>query len=404
MSETEKQLVVFDWGVSSYFGWGVYGINLMLNWALRSDFAAVSAAQIAPADIVTGPLEAKVLEPLVKASQTLFERRRSWPEAIMNLPTMVLHSLGDDLAFSPGDKPVFGNPTIGVVFSQDSTLSPAGHERARRYPLIIAGSRWGQEILAANGVSNVTTILQGVDISYFHPAPKRGMFGDKFVVFSGGKLEKRKAQDLVVQAFRIFAASHRDAVLLTAWSSPWPRFAAMLNDNHELEPIRFVNGQIPDVGRWTRDNGIPQEQVFHLDAVPQSHMPQVLREADVALFPNRAEGGTNLVAMECMACGLPTILSANTGHLDLIEDQNCYPLLKQGYIGGASYSGWGESDVDEIVAMLELAYADRENASLRGRRGVRFISQFTWNNQMARLAETLHPYMVKAPVPSAAIA
>jgi glycosyltransferase involved in cell wall biosynthesis len=49
-------------------------------------------------------------------------------------------------------------------------------------------------------------------------------------------------------------------------------------------------------------------------------MPSVLQEMNVAVFPNRAEGGTNLVAMECMACGLPVILSGNTGHLDLIEN------------------------------------------------------------------------------------
>ena len=29
-------------------------------------------------------------------------------------------------------------------------------------------------------------------------------------------------------------------------------------------------------------------------------------------FSNRAEGGTNLVAMECMAAGVPTIVSNNT--------------------------------------------------------------------------------------------
>ena len=54
-------------------------------------------------------------------------------------------------------------------------------------------------------------------------------------------------------------------------------------------------------------------------AFPNVGMPHVLHEADVALFPNRAEGGTNLVAMECLASGIPTILSANTGHLDLLR-------------------------------------------------------------------------------------
>jgi hypothetical protein len=27
--------VVMDWQLTSYSGWGVYGINLMLNWSLQ---------------------------------------------------------------------------------------------------------------------------------------------------------------------------------------------------------------------------------------------------------------------------------------------------------------------------------------------------------------------------------
>jgi glycosyltransferase involved in cell wall biosynthesis len=109
----------------------------------------------------------------------------------------------------------------------------------------------------------------------------------------------------------------------------------------------------------------------------------VLREMDVALFPNRAEGGTNLVAMECMACGVPTILSANTGHLDLIEDGNCYPLTQQAPVAGQGAGvgpvpGWGESDVEEILDALERAYRDRSDARRRGRKGAEKLQDLTW--------------------------
>ncbi len=39
----------------------------------------------------------------------------------------------------------------------------------------------------------------------------------KFVVFSGGKLEFRKGQDLAVAAMRIFMQRHSDVVFITAW-------------------------------------------------------------------------------------------------------------------------------------------------------------------------------------------
>jgi glycosyltransferase involved in cell wall biosynthesis len=106
-------------------------------------------------------------------------------------------------------------------------------------------------------------------------------------------------------------------------------------------------------------------------------MPALLREMDVALFPNRCEGGTNLVAMETMACGVPTILSANTGHRDLIDGENCYPLTRQAPV--EERPGWGESDLDEIVAALETAYADREDARRRGAAGAATLAQLPWS-------------------------
>jgi glycosyltransferase involved in cell wall biosynthesis len=76
---------------------------------------------------------------------------------------------------------------------------------------------------------------------------------------------------------------------------------------------------------WIR-SGCARGQILDLGAVPNREKPSILCEMDVAVFPNRCEGGTNLVAMECMACGLPVILSRNTGHLDLIDGDNCFAL------------------------------------------------------------------------------
>jgi glycosyltransferase involved in cell wall biosynthesis len=87
--------------------------------------------------------------------------------------------------------------------------------------LIIAGSTWNERILRAHGIVATTTVLQGVDASLFHPAPRSGAIPHRFVVFSGGKLEFRKGQDLVLAAFRAFRQRHPEALLLTAWSSPW---------------------------------------------------------------------------------------------------------------------------------------------------------------------------------------
>jgi glycosyltransferase involved in cell wall biosynthesis len=138
-----------------------------------------------------------------------------------------------------------------------------------------------------------------------------------------------------------------------------------------------------DVYGWAADNDIPASRILDLGYVPNYRMPEILREMSVAVFPNRAEGGTNLVAMECMACGLPTIISRNTGHADIIGSDNCYSLDDQrqtsrGFADFDGVDGWGESQVDEVVERLEQVFSNPEEAAQRGRRAAEHMARFTW--------------------------
>jgi glycosyltransferase involved in cell wall biosynthesis len=87
--------------------------------------------------------------------------------------------------------------------------------------------------------------------------------------------------------------------------------------------------------------------------------------------------------MEAMACGIPSILSANTGHLDLIDGQNCYALEAQRAVSGdgagvGDVPGWGESSVEEIDDKLEQAWRDRNDARRRGERGAAKLAGYSW--------------------------
>jgi hypothetical protein len=75
-----------------------------------------------------------------------------------------------------------------------------------------------------------------------------------------------------------------------------------------LPPVPTNKDGKIDVAKWAHESAIPTDQFMDLGSIPNFQMPQVLREMDVGIFPNRCEGGTNLVAMECMACGMPVIL------------------------------------------------------------------------------------------------
>lgn len=260
--------------------------------------------------------------------------------------------------------------------------------------MIVAGSTWNAKLLQAHGLLNVRTVLQGVDPTLFHPARRQGLFPDRFLVFSGGKLERRKGQDIVLAGFRQFASRHPEALLVTAWHSPFPSEARSLDVGRVVSPVVSGEGGRLDPAAWAVANGIRAEQVLDLGAAPNATMPAILREMDAAVFPNRGEGGTNLVAMEAMACGVPTVLSRNTGHLDLIEDGNCYTLDDQGVLSGlegpfCGVPGWGESDPAELAEALERIYRVRKGAELVGARGAETLRRLSWASAATQLKDIL---------------
>ena len=395
---TESAAVAFQWNPSSFSGWGVYGLNLLLNWSRRQDLTVACSAPINLKQLDLDPLELLQLQPVLQRSEHLCRDLAAHAGRPLQAPFAVLHSLTAEFEPAPAAHEVrlSGTPSIGVVFTEKTVFSAAERARAQAYPLIVAGSRWNRDALQAAGVAEVALVMQGIDPTHFHPAPRAGVFGGRFVIFAGGKPEKRKGQDLVVRAFRSFAARHPDALLMTAWGSPWPELAATLNERPGISPLALTQDGTVDMLAWTVANGIPAHQVLHFEPMPNALMARILREADVALFTSRAEGGTNLVAMEAMACGLPTILSANTGHLDLIEGGNCYPLRRQNPIHEPGCEGWGDSDPEEIVETLEEIYRNRDEAAARGRRAAAEIGQLTWARQLDRLAEIIRPHLGRA--------
>jgi glycosyltransferase involved in cell wall biosynthesis len=392
---SSQQAVAFQWDALSYSGWGVYGINLLRHWSLRPDLAIACSRPIVRENLDLDPLELAVLDPALGRSRQLCDDLAPHAETLLHASFTVLHGLSSDLKSIPAAHGVqlLGTPTIGITFMESALVPPETRERAKQYPLIVVGSRWNQTVLNAAGIGQTTLVLQGVDPTLFHPAPRDGLFGERFVVFSGGKLERRKGQDIVLRAFRRFAGRHPDALLMTAWGSPWPQGALNINGSSDLVPLQLTPEGRADTLGWTVANGIAPHQVMHFGPLPNARLPRILREADVALFPSRAEGGTNLAAMEAIACGVPTILSANTGHLDLIDVGGCHPLRRQSPSPGAEALGWYDSDIDEIVEALEMVYCDREAARAEGRLSASRMMELSWARQLDLLAETIRPYL-----------
>lgn len=376
-----RRPVEISWPIGTSTGWGTYGLHLAL--ALHVSSSAEPVLGEAPMLEGLGPL----------AERRVREMRRATATADSSSTTR-LTALGNHVLGAPriGQAAVARN--AGVIFFEDTALDAEALARANAYDLMIAGSTWNAEMLKALGVANVRLVLQGVDPSLFHRAPRTGIFGDRFLVFTGGKLEYRKGQDIVVEAFRRFQAKHTDAMLVTAWHNHWPQTMAGIDGAGYVRGMPDVRNGRCEVAAWLVANGVRADAILDLGLQSHAVIAQALREMHVALFPNRCEGGTNLVAMEAMACGVPVILSANTGHLNLIGRDTCFPLVHQApvtvrtllYRGTA---GWGESDPEEIVSLLELAYHDREEALRRGAEGAALLAQLSWNTQANVLLRTL---------------
>jgi tetratricopeptide (TPR) repeat protein/glycosyltransferase involved in cell wall biosynthesis len=376
-----RRPIEIDWPIGLTSGWGTYGLQLAL--ALHRSSRAEPVLAAAPVLQGVSPLVERRVRTMMRAIP---------PERIAD--AIHLTALGNHVHGAPGARGSRSGRRAGVIFFEDTAFDAADRERAFDYDVIIAGSSWNVEMLKASGVPHVRLVLQGIDPSLFHPAPRTGVMGDRFLVFSGGKLEFRKGQDIVVEAFRRFHATHSDAVLVTAWHNHWPQTMA------DIDAMGYVRGHPAvrdghcEISAWLVANGLAPDSVLDVGAQSQPVIAQVLREMDVAVFTNRCEGGTNLVAMEAMACGVPTILSANTGHLNLIGRDTCFPLERQAEVPvrTSAFQGtmlWGESDPDEVVALLERTYDDRAEARRRGTEGAILLAQLPWAAQAEKLLRQL---------------
>lgn len=334
----------FSWGVSDFFGWGIYGLNLLTYGQMSPDFQVI-------------PLEdPEFMYPIDPLADRLISHSLRQREGVSELS-------GDDILLLPlGNtnriKAVDSARRIGVIFNEVNPLPEDEISTLKQLEFIVCGSTWNARALDNQGV-NTRTVIQGVDLDLFRWAPKKYL-RNRFVVFSGGKLEYRKGQDLVLKAFSIFASRHDDAVLLAAWRSPWEqKVAKTVNISGLCEPLVPSEDMGLSIKEWVLRNGVKPDQVLLLDATPNRLMPEVFREADIAIFPSRCEAGTNLVAMEALASGLPCMLSSNTGHLDLIGKKSCIPLEDQTPLNQNRTYGWSDSSVAEMVDLMEDAYQGR---------------------------------------------
>lgn len=392
---SSKSAVLLSWQLSDLHAWGIVGGEIFTNWALKGKYQPVMGYPISDTELRgMDSLRKKLLLPSFQASNHLNAQiaqatQGDAKELTINIP--VIHALGNQFVYS-GLK-LRGSANIGrIVFEFDNLRTVA--QTAKEFDAFVVASKWNFDLLRAVTDKPIFLNHEGIDLTRFQPGPKSGLLSqDDFYIFSSGKIEYRKAQDLVLAVFKKFSQGKKNVKLVAAWQSVFSKHISRGYKGILDVGVDVDDGSVANIEKWASDNGIPAEKIIDIGQVPHHTVPYVMREMDAALQLSRAEGGTNLVAMECMACGVPTLITRSTGHLDIINYPNSIPVEVTSQLSSYIEGGedWREADIDDAVAKLEALYKQkRETGTTHGKESF----PRTWIQHSQDLEQIVSEYYV----------
>ncbi|MGE5402543.1 MAG: glycosyltransferase, partial [Ignavibacteriales bacterium] len=331
-----------------------------------------------------------IKEELSKKVHTLDIAVREELKISTEIPGTVIHALNNPEFDSL--YPVRGTRNFGYTFFEYE-LNQRSVRNAEKYDLVIGGSSWNKDKMIEKGITNADYLIQGIDPKYFYPAGIANT-DDLFVIFSGGKFELRKGQDLVLKAVKILQQKYSDIVLINAWYNKWPSTMESMQLSKYID-FEYSSKEWEEfIAGLLHKNGLDKDRIITLPIVPNREMRDIYLKSDIGLFPNRCEGGTNLVMMEYMACGKPVIASFNTGHMDILTDENSIPLktMHEFRIYNSDktlIADWSEPDLDEIITEVERAYFNRKKIRETGYCAGEYMKQHTWSATAEKLLKLI---------------
>ena len=178
-------------------------------------------------------------------------------------------------------------------------VSPAHYQRSlammNEVDWVMAPSSFVEDSFLQNGFSTkqIARIPYATDLKVFRVGEKRAP-DRPFTVINTGGLSLRKGTPYLLEALRILKNK-----------IPGMRILLTQHISDSIKPI---------LGRY---NDLPIEWSKTL---PPNLLAERLRSADLFILPSLEEGMAR-TALEAMACGLPVILTPNTGSCDLVEEE-----------------------------------------------------------------------------------
>jgi hypothetical protein len=397
---------IIDWPLTPFTGWGNYGIQLAQAFMERGRLKPLLAAQ----NDRTSHCDLHwlaALEHLEAFSQPLLRQLGAAEQSgQLPLPTSAAVNLTPLGNAAPPPR-CLAQRQVGITFFECSRFGPADLEHLQAFDLIVTGSRWNQALLEQLGLGQARLVHQGVDTALFNPIPVPRLLHRSLVIFSGGKLEVRKGQDVVIAAFRDLLRHHPDALLIAAWGNVGDVALATIERSPHVQGVP-ADGRAAGIAPWLEANGVPLANVLLVPCISGRQLPNLIKQADVATFVSRCEGGTNLMAMETLACGVPTVLSANTGHGDLLELGLAHALpvgaagvgqvgpSLVGPYGGDPLGVWGETQPQELLDCWLRVAAAKDRWRQQAVEAASAMEAMSWRRSMAALMALLQQIGVPA--------
>jgi phosphatidylinositol alpha-1,6-mannosyltransferase len=221
---------------------------------------------------------------------------------------------------------------------------------------IVANSEHTRETLVEMGIdaARITIIYPGVDVSVFKPGldttglrESLGIRPDDKLVFSVGRLSRRKGFDQVIRAVARLREAGMNVHYVLAGIGEDDEYLAGLIREHNLQGVVHMPG-----------------------GVAAQDLPRWMNACDVFAMPNREIDGDNegfgMVFIEAAACGKPVVAGIAGGTSAAVLDG----------VTGVRVEG---SDLMAVVSALQRLISDKSLSQAMGKAGlVRVNNEFSW--------------------------
>jgi len=377
----EKLMLYSDFTINNRTGWGAIGTYLLKEMSYLTDLKVVRRSKVELEDEFDMMLFKNLFIDDEQYLAIMNKQKDRLDAPLLSPPYYAFPQFVRPEPFIRGTKNF-----LYTVFEHNFLNNEDVNLLTSSYDYFITACKWAEDALRNAGITNVTTINHGIDPMVFNTFyAEKEYFKDKFVIFSGGKFEFRKGQDVIVRAYKHLQDKYDDVVLVGCWYNPWQ------SSFNTMKSTKFINfaPQSADYETAIREvlfsNGIDLNRVVLPKYAPNYMMARLYRNSDVGIFTNRCEAGTNLVLMEYMACGKPAIVTYSSGNRDVV-DENAAILLKELRNCEIRYNdrviaNWDDPNLGEVIEKLEWAYHNRDSLKNIGQKaGELMHSKYTWKN------------------------